>query len=118
MATPTSAAASARVWARAVLRLLIVACVAIGSGLAVYEAMGLVRQNQLSRAGMAPRVDWWRTFAPTAMWLAGAGVLLLADRLLLRWIVPIATPNACSACGYDLAGVKEAKCPECGAARA
>lgn len=45
--------------------------------------------------------------------MVGAGSLLLADRFLLRWLVPMPT-KACPACGYAIGPVTPARCSECG----
>ncbi len=41
-----------------------------------------------------------------------AGMFLLARKSMAR--TPLGRVTHCPACGYDLAGIESAKCPECG----
>ena len=50
----------------------------------------------------------------TAFTLAVPAVaLIFLNRRLAKWIVPLPTPG-CPQCGYQLTGLKDARCPECG----
>jgi hypothetical protein len=44
-----------------------------------------------------------------------AAIVLLLEKRLVRWIVPIGSrDNACPRCGYALKDLKSPVCPECG----
>ncbi|HMN39805.1 MAG TPA: hypothetical protein PKE29_03100 [Phycisphaerales bacterium] len=53
---------------------------------------------------------------PVASKLAIGGIVLLAERPLVRWLVPVSTggENVCPKCGYSLKNLKSPVCPECG----
>lgn len=42
-----------------------------------------------------------------------ATAILLLNRRLTKWLVPLPAP-LCPRCGYELQGLKDARCPECG----
>ena len=49
------------------------------------------------------------------VWLVTALALLLLERRLSRWLVPMPTPDhVCHQCGYSLKNLKSPVCPECG----
>lgn len=49
------------------------------------------------------------------VWLVSALALLLLERRLSRWLVPMPTPDhVCHECGYSLKNLKSPVCPECG----
>ena len=52
---------------------------------------------------------------PLAAWF-GFGFVLAAPTLLMRWLdrPRRQLPGHCRRCGYDLTGLSEARCPECG----
>ena len=53
---------------------------------------------------------------PLACRLALVGVVLLVERPLVRWLVPVSVggENVCPKCGYSLKNLKSPVCPECG----
>src|SRR5262245_64937859 len=49
-------------------------------------------------------------------WIVGIApgiVLLVADRRIIRWLVPMPR-RECPDCGYDIENLKSDRCPECG----
>lgn len=57
-------------------------------------------------------IELWRVAVSVNVWLLiAAGGVMLIERKLLGWIVPI-RPDACPACGHDSSAL--ARCPECG----
>jgi hypothetical protein len=53
---------------------------------------------------------------PLACRCALAGAVLLMERPLVRWLVPVSGmgEHACPKCGYSLKNLKSPVCPECG----
>lgn len=50
------------------------------------------------------------------VWPIAATLLLVFERRLAAWLVPMPTPgNVCHQCGYSLKNLKSPICPECGA---
>ncbi|MDX2131495.1 MAG: hypothetical protein SFY69_05545 [Planctomycetota bacterium] len=62
------------------------------------------------------RVRWWSVRGP--IWIIVAGGLLPAGAMFPFWRRARRRRRfgLCPACGYDLAGVRDARCPECGRA--
>lgn len=49
------------------------------------------------------------------VWLVSALSLLMLERRLSRWLVPMPAPDhVCHQCGYSLKNLKSPVCPECG----
>ncbi len=67
-----------------------------------------------TRADGTPYTHW---YARVPIWMPSLAVLVAAlvcerrARRLYAW-----SPTRCTACGYDLAGLKPGPCPECGSA--
>lgn len=47
-----------------------------------------------------------------AAFATGALALTIAQRWLVKWLVPMPRPG-CHVCGYDTTGVRDGVCPEC-----
>ncbi len=48
-------------------------------------------------------------------WLAGTGlVLLVFNRWLVLWMIPLPRSGECPACGFPARGLSKPRCPECG----
>ncbi len=54
-----------------------------------------------------------RTFALAFAIAIPAGVLLLAEGRIARWLVPVPRPE-CPRCGYGIEQLSTPRCPECG----
>lgn len=49
------------------------------------------------------------------LWLFIAFALMILEQRLVRWLVPMPTPDhVCHQCGYSLKNLKSPVCPECG----
>lgn len=59
-------------------------------------------------------LNWTRSdTAEMSTLLVIAGLILLFERRLIAWLVPL-PKNECPACGYSLEHITSEKCPECG----
>jgi hypothetical protein len=61
-------------------------------------------------------VMWSDNWSPFAMGVAFAGpavILLVLDRRIVRWMIPVPRME-CPECGYAFEGLASPQCPECG----
>lgn len=59
-------------------------------------------------------LSWWGTALVVILACLFMGGIGLLSVYLRRRYRPIRTPGECNRCGYDLRGLPEARCPECG----